>query len=172
MRVGLLSSQRRGAHIAYSKYLAQGRIERVLPNIRPVKLTYSVAQTSLLALVGTLKFYLFLLMLSLLPLSTSGFCAFHRLGLASSPSSLKQMASSQATRRSNSAKTNECYVHFTRLVEAVAERHQAYLQAEGLVITDCYHLHFTDAKARFQVTPGLPQPLHEALRQCYLESFG
>jgi glutathione S-transferase len=80
--------------------------------------------------------------------------------------------SSNATRYANHAEANKCYAHFTQLVAVVAEHHQNYLHQEGLTLADCYQLTFRYANARLQLNPKLLPPLYEALRQCFVESFG
>ena len=81
------------------------------------------------------------------------------------------MDSFNATRCANSAVTTTCYAYFRRLVAVVAARHQRYLQDQGLAIDDCYHVTFRYANARLQLKPGLPHPLYEELRQCFIDSF-
>lgn len=81
------------------------------------------------------------------------------------------MNSSNVTRYANGTVASTCYVSFTQLVARVADRYQRYLEGEGLAIADCYHLTFRYANACLQIHPGLPRPLYEELRQCFVESF-
>lgn len=82
------------------------------------------------------------------------------------------MDSFDATRCANSAVAATCYADFQRLVAAVAVRYQPYLHAQGLAIDECYHFSFRYANARLQINAGLPHPLYEQLRQCFIDSFG
>lgn len=82
------------------------------------------------------------------------------------------MDSFDATRCANSAVATTCYACFLHLVAAVAARHQSYLHAQGLALDECYHVTFRYANARLQLKPGLPRPLYEELRQCFIDSFG
>lgn len=82
------------------------------------------------------------------------------------------MPTSDAARYANRAEVIQCYAHFTRLVAVVADRHQAYLAAQGLRLADCYQVTFRAANAHLHLQPGLPFTLHEELRQCFVVSFG
>jgi hypothetical protein len=82
------------------------------------------------------------------------------------------MDSPNAARYANSAEAKKCYLQFTQLVAAVAERYQAYLESEGLTIAACCYLTFRYVNAHLQISPGLPLHLHQELRQCFVESFG